>query len=166
MGDYCLTSSGEIHLASGRRRPLLDSLSNRFCAGESTVYAFFSENGEYLFISEMSHDGVNGTCRAIRVALFTEISEHLCSWKDSSRRLADVSPSGRFLVLSSGWMSMDRGDQFLNLYDVDTGGNIQLPFVERLEYREAKYQFVKDKMKLIVFIPRLIRDISTIKVLI
>lgn len=61
---------------------------------------------------------------------------------------------------------MDRGDQFLNLYDVDTVGNIQLPFFQRLEYTEAKYQFVKDEMELIVFIPRLIRGIFTMKVLI
>lgn len=61
---------------------------------------------------------------------------------------------------------MDRGDQFPNLYHVDIGENIQLSFVERLKNTEAKYQFVKDEMELIFFIPRLIRGISTMKVLV
>ena len=166
-GGYCLTPSGKIHLASGSRRPLLDDLSNRFFADESTVLgSFFSQKGEYLFISERIYDGVNDICRAIRVALFTETSEHICSWKDSSRSLAGVSPSGRYLVLSSNWTSTGQGDQFLYLYDVDTGGNIQLPFFERLRYMKAKYQFVKDEMELIVFIPCIIRDLSTMNVLV
>ena len=105
-GGYCLTPSGEIHLASGSRRPLFDHrLPNRVVSADTTVLgSFFSQNGKYLFISEMVDEGssdVRGMCRAKRVALFAEASESLCSWKDSSRRLADVSPSGRFLVLSA-----------------------------------------------------------------
>ena len=169
-GGYCLTPCGEIHLASGSRRPILDRLSNRSVSDESTVLgSFYSQNGKYLFISEMTYDGVNSVCRAIRVALFTEISEHLCSWKDSSRRLADVSPSGRFLVLSTARDSSlptGRGDEFLHLYDVNTSETVQLPFVERLDYWEAKYQFVKDEMELIVFISCRIHGISTMNVLV
>ena len=155
-GDYCLTPSGEIHLATGSRRPLLDHLSNRSVSNEWIILdSSYSQNGKYLFISEMKKIGIRSIWRAIRVALFTETSEHICSWKDTSRRLTYVSPSGRFLVLSPSGdgTSKDRGDEFLYLYDVDTGGTVQLPFAERMHYREAKYQFVKHEMELIVFIP-------------
>ena len=155
-GGYCLTPSGEIHLASGCRRPLLD----RFVPNKMDVLgSFFSQNGKYLFISEMVP---GSTCRAKRVALFIGASEYLCSWKDSSRRLADVSPSGRFLVLSNAEIGV--ADEALYLYDVETSKNIRLPFVERLIYWEAKYQFMKDEMELIVFISCQIYGIETMNV--
>ncbi len=164
-GGYCLTPCGEIHLASSSRRPILDCLSNQYVSDESVVLgSFYSQNGKYLFISEMAN---NGTCRAKRVALFKEVSEHLCSWKESSRHLVDVSPIGRFLVLSTAPGSFQtRGDDFLYLYDVDTSKNIRLYLVERLDYFEAKYQFVKDEMELIAFIPSCIHSISTMNVLV
>ena len=153
-GGYCLTLSGEIHLASGSRRPLLDHLSNGSVSDESTVLgSFYSQNGKYLFISEMTYDGIDSIYRAMRVALSAESSEYLCSWKDSSRRLVEVSPSGRFLVLSAAHDSLPTGikDEFLVLYDVDTSETVQLPFDEQLDSFAAKYQFVKNEMELIVF---------------
>ncbi len=155
-GGYCLTPSGEIHLASGCRRPLL----YRFVPNELGVLgSFFSQNGKYLFISEMVP---GSTCRAKRVAPFIEASEYLCSWKDSSRRLVDVSPSGRFLVLSNA--EIGGADEALYLYDVETSKSIRLPFVERLTYWQAKYQFMKDEMELIVFISCQIHGIETMNV--
>ena len=153
-GGYCLTPSGEIHLASGSRRPLSNRLPDRFGSDKLAVWgSFFSQNGKYLFISEVwysSISGVNGIFRAKRVTLFTEASEYLCVWKDSRRRLVDVSPSGRFLVLSKP--EILGVDDALNLYDVETSKIVRLPFVEPLNYWEAKYRFVKDEMELVVFI--------------
>ncbi len=78
-----------------------------------------------------------------------------------------MSPSGRFLVLSTASNSFQtRGDDFLCLYDVDTSKTIRLHLVERLDYFEAKYQFVKDEMELIAFIPCCIHGISTMNVLV
>ena len=169
-GGYCLTACGEIHLASRSRRPLLDRLSGHSVSDESVHGTFYSQNGKYLFISERTYDDDKDKemFRAIRVALFTEISEHLCSWKDSSRRLVDVSPSGRFLVLSSARVSSARrrGDECLCLYDVDNCETVQLPFVERLVYWRAKYHFMKDETELIVFIRCDIHGISMINVLV
>ena len=159
-GGYCLTPSGEIHLASGSRRPLPDLLSRHHILG-----LFFSQNGKYLFISKMLQDGI---CQAVRVALFTETSEYLCSWKDSRRRVADVSPSGRFLILSPHLdsMSTSRGDDSLHLYDVGTSEIIRLASVKKLYYREAKYQFMKNEMELVVFTTCWIQGVSTMTVLV
>ena len=164
-GGYCLTPCGEIHLPSRSRRPLLDRLSNRSVPDETYVLgSFYSQNGKYLFISELAMEP-EGEYRAKRVALLTDIPEHLCSWKESSRQLVDVSPSGRFLVLSTASDSIHtRGDDTLYLYDVNTSKNIQLPLVERLDYFEAKYQFAKDEMELIAFIPCRIHGITTMNV--
>lgn len=175
---HCLTPSGEIHLASGTRRPLFyrqPNLSflrplfvrrpNLSVLDESNVIgSFYSQNGKYLFLSGVTDDGDDRGYRAIRVTLFTETSEHLCSWKDSSRRLVGVSPSGRYLVLSSNRMSFNSGDEFLYVYDCDTSETVQLPFVERLDYWEIKYHFVKDETELIVFIPCLVSGIPTMNV--
>lgn len=167
-GGYCLTPSGEIHLSSGSRRPLFDQLPNRFVPDQFYIFgSFFSQNGKYLFISEWVKSGISGTsgtCQAKRVALFTKASEYLCSWKESSRRLADVSPSGRFLVISNAEIGGVDGD--LYLYDVETSKTVQLPFVERLIYWDAKYQFMKDEMELIVFISCQIHGIDTMNVLV
>ena len=165
--DHCLTPSGKIHLASGSRRPLLDPLPNRHDTNERrTRGIFYCQNGKYCFISEKAYDGVSWIRRAVRVELCTEMSERLCSWKESSRHLVDVSPSGRFLVLSIDQVGRGKGEAFLCLYDVDTSETIQLPFVERLDYLVAKYQFAKDEMELIVFISCRIRGVSTMNVLV
>ena len=163
---YCLTPSGEIHLASSSRRPLFNHLSNHLdSASPDILGSFFSQNGKYLFISEML-DG--NRCRATRVALFTETSKYICSWKDSSRRLADVSPSGRFLVLSPNFDTIwtGRRDEFLYLYDVSTSETVLLPFIGRLDYFEAKYHFMKNEMELIVFIGCWIHGVCTMNVLV
>lgn len=148
-GGYCLTPSGEIHLASSSRRPLFDGLMKDFDPADVNVQgSFYSRNGKYLFISEK----LRGTYQAKRVALSTV--EYICSWKDSSRRLADVSPSGRFLALSPDYdiIGTGEGDEFLSLYDASTSETVRLPFVERLNYHEAKYNFMKNERELIVFI--------------
>ena len=165
-GGYCLTPCGEIHLASSSRRPLFDGLLKDFDPADTNVLgSFYSRNGKYLFISEM----LRGTYQARRVALSTETSEYVCSWKDSSRRLADVSPSGRFLVLSPDCdiIGTGRGDEYLSLYDVSTSKTVRLPFVERLkhhEYNEAKYHFMKSERELIVFIGCWIHGVCTMNV--
>ena len=162
-GGYCLTPSGEIHLASSRRRPLFDGLLKDFDPADMNVYgSFYSRNGKYLFISE----NLRGIYRAKRVALSTGNSECICSWKDSSRFLADVSPSGRFLVLSpnNDMIPSGRGDEYLYLYDVDTSETVLLPFAERLRYYVAKYHFMKNETELIVFISCSIHDVFTMNV--
>ena len=168
-GGYCLTPSGKIHLASGIRQPLFDDLLKNFYLGDGVVRgSFYSRNGKYFFISEVLHVGGGGrsTYRATRVALSPENSQSICSWKDSSLKFADVSPSGRFLVLSPdyGTNPTGRGDEFLHLYDVSTSETILLPFVERLNYFEAKYHFMKNEMELIVFIGCWIHGICTMNV--
>ena len=166
-GGYCLTPCGEIHLASGSRRPLLVCLSTLSLSDKSRVSgSFYSQNGKHLFISEVTHDGVNSICRAIRVAPFTEGLEHVCSWKDSRRRLADVSPSGRFLILENSPDSLTTGrvDEFLYLYDVDTSQTVQLPFLKRLDYCMVKYQFMEDETELILLTPWLDHGISVMEV--
>ena len=166
-GGHCLTPSGAIHLASGSQRPLFDHISILATLDESGLFdSFYSQNGQYLFISRVTYDGDDPVCWAIRVALFTETSEHLCSWKPSSHHLVDVSPSGRFLVLSSEfqWASMKRADKFLYIYDVDTSETIQLPCFAHVEYFEAKFQFVKDETELIVFISSFISGVSAMNV--
>ena len=148
-GGYCLTPSGGIHLASGSRRPLLDGLPGRFVLSESEFMgSFYSQNGNYLFIDEMIDHKVFQTTR---IAIFTENSEHLCFGRDSRRFLKDVSPSGRYLVLSGDYTS-NTGEEFLHLYDVHRSETIRLPFFERMHYASAKYQFMKDETELIVFI--------------
>ena len=162
---YCLTPSGEIHLASSSRRPLFDGLLKGFDLADMDFHgSFYSRNGKYLFISEMLH----GIYRAKRVALSMETSEYICSWKDSSRRLADVSPSGRFLVLSSDgdMIRTGRGDENLYLYDVSTSETVLLPFVQRLNYYEAKYHFMKNETELIAFIGCWIHGVCMMNVLI
>ena len=167
-GGYCLTPSGEIHLASSSRRSLFDGLSKDFDPADVNVRgSFYSRNGKYLFISEM----LRGTYQARRVALSTETSEYICSWKDSSRRLADVSPSGRFLVLSpdNDIIGTGRGEEYLSLYDVSTSEIVRLPFVERLNYHEAheaKYHFMKNERELIIFIGCWIHGVCTMNVLV
>ena len=165
-GGYCLTPCGKIHLASSSRRPLFDGLLKDFDPAEvKNVYGLFcSRNGKYLFISGM----FRGMYRAKRIVLSTGTSEHICLWKDSSRRLDDVSPSGRFLVLSSGddMIRTGRGEKYLYLFDVSTSETVQLPFVERLDYYEAKYHFMKNETELIVFIGCWIHDVYTMNVLV
>ena len=168
-GGHCVTSSGEIHLASGSRRPLFDDLSKYVDSGDKSICgSFYSPNSKCLFISEMLHSGGGDSFlyRATRVALFTEISQSICSWKDSSRRLADVSPSGRFLVLSPSYDTiwMGRRDEFLHVYDINTSETVLLPFKERLGYHLAKYHFTKNETELIVFIGCLIHGICTMNV--
>ena len=164
-GNYCLTPSGEIHLASGSRRPLSDLLPKHL--GSTTMYlsgSSFSQNGKYLFISKIL---VDDTCQALRIALFTETSEYLCSWKDSRRYVADVSPSGRFLVLSpSKCMSTASGDDSLHLYDVSTSETLLLPFVEKLQYYGAKFHFKKNEMELIMVTAGRTHSMYTMKVLV
>ena len=162
-GSYCLTPSGEIHLASGSRRPLFDRLSKPFDSAHVDVFSFYSQNGKYLFISEEIRGNI---FRAIRATLFTDTSEYVCSWKDSSRHLADVSPSGRFLVLSPDYdkIRAGKGDEYLYLYDVSTSETILLPFVEPMNYPQAKYHFMKNEMDLIVFIGCLMHGSCTMNV--
>lgn len=164
-GGYCLTPSGQVHLASGSRQPLPDRLLHSSVSTERTVLdSFYSQDGKYLFIS--TQDLNNGIYRALRATPFAETSGHLYSWKESSRRLADVSPSGRFLVLSTDlhWDPKTSGDEFLYLYDVDTNETNQLPFVQRLGYWEAKYQFARDETELIAFVPCQSYGIATMNV--
>ena len=168
-GGYCLTSCGKIHLASSSRQPLFDDLLKHFNPGDRNVYdLFYSQNGRYLFISEILHIDTSGDniYRATRVALSTDNSQSICSWKDSSRSIADASPSGRFLALSPDYdtMATGRGDEFLHLYDVSTSETILLPFVERLNYFEARYHFMKNEMELIVFVGCRIYGICTMNV--
>ena len=166
-GGYCLTPSGKIHLASGSRRPLFDRLSKHFDSAHMNVLgSFYSQNGKYLFISEMLHRG--RICRARRITLFTESSEYVCSWKDSRRRVADVSPSGRFLVLSPDYDTIrpGKGDEYLYLYEVSTSETVLLPSVGPMNYSQAKFHFMKNEMELIVFTQCWVRGSSTMSVLV
>ena len=162
-GGYCLTPSGKINLASNNRRPLSDLLPRHFDPPKIGVWgSFFSPNGKYLFISTMLDDG---SCQAVRVALSTEISECFDSWKDPRRHVADVSPSGRFLVLSPETFTSSGSDS-LHLYDVGTSKTLLLPFVGELDIAAAKFHFNKNEMELIMFIVGRTHGISTVNVLV
>ena len=150
-GGYCLTPSGEIHLASNSRRPLSDLLPKHFdSANMGSVGSFFSPNGKYIFISKRL--GV-AAFQGMRLALFTETSEYLCSWKESRRKVVDVSPSGRFLVLSpdSSTILNRKGEETLYLYNVGTNETLLLPFSKEIAYDDPKFHFNEDEMELIMF---------------
>ena len=104
----------------------------------------------------------------MRVALFTDTSEYLCSWRDSRRHSADVSPSGRFLVLSTkdGRITTAKGEKSLHLYDVSTSETLLLPFVRELDYHEAKFHFQKNEMELIMFTGTRTHGVFTMNVLV
>ena len=158
-GGYCLTPSGEIHLASNSRRPLSDLLPKHFDSANMGIWgSFFSLNGKYFFITEWRGDSTLQGMRpaefqAVRLALFTETSECLCSWKDSNRKVVDVSPSGRLLVLSpnSSTIPTSNGEESLCLYDVGTSETLLLPFGKELSYYDPKFHFTENEMKLIMF---------------
>lgn len=164
-GGYCLTPSGVIHLASGSRQPLFGGLLKDFDPGDMNIHGlFYSRNGKFLFISEK----LRGVYRAKRVALSTETSEYICSWKNSSRYLTGVSPSGRFLVLSSDYnrLRTGTGDEYFYLYDVSSSETVLLPFVGRLNYGEAKSHFMKNETELVVFIGCWIHGVCMMNVLV
>ena len=165
-GGYCLTPSGEIHLASGNRRPLFDLLPKHSKSTDKDMFgSFFSQNGKYLFIPKMPEDD---THQAVRVALYTNAPEYLCSWKDSKRYVADVSPSGRFLVLLPDFNSIftTRGHDSLHLYDVSTGETLLLPFIKELDCVEAKFHFNKNETELMMFSVGWTHGMSTVYILV
>ena len=150
LGDgYCLTPSGQIHLASNSRRPLSNLLPKHFDSAYMDIRdSFFSPNGKYLFITKWLEDS-----QAVRLALFTETSEYLCSWKDSRRKVVHVSPSGRLLVLSphAGTIFPGEGEETLCLHDVSTSETLLLPFGKELDYYDPKFHFNENEMELMMF---------------
>jgi len=91
------------------------------------------------------------------------------SWNESVRNVADVSHTGRYLVLSRELKlvyTFPLGEETLFLYGVEAGKDIRLNFPERLDYQGgAKYSFSGEEMKLVALIPCTISGMITISVI-
>ena len=153
----CVTPSGMLDLQTGRRQPLPDCLLHEVVSPTAAIGAFFSCNGQQLFISELVSTGPSEQDRpftATKIAPFEPSLFVKYSWKDGERRMVDVSPSGRYLVLDSviGTDMNDLGDGALYVYDTESSETIELPFSERLQYWGAQFQFSRHETRLIAFL--------------
>lgn len=164
FGDdcHCLTPSGKIYLEPGVSQPFQEELHpNLGSLSEKVISSFYSGSGKYLFISNFS-DGYE--CQAIRTTPIEFTPPVYCLWKERKRRIADVSHTGRYLVLSA--LLHESGEVSLFLYDVELDKTIELPFPERFHYWDAKYSFSRDEKQLIAFIPSVISGIHNINVMV
>ncbi len=153
----CVTPSGMLDLRTGRRQPLPECLLHEVVSPTAAIKAFFSCNGQQLFISELVSTGPSEqdrTCAATKIAPFEPSLSVKYSWEDGERRMVDVSPSGRYLVLGPvfGTDTNNPGDNALYVYDTDSSETIELPFRERLYFRDQKFQFSRHETRLIAFL--------------
>ena len=109
---YCLTPSGELHLASGSRRQLLNLFPKHFNSASMHYYGspIFSQSGRYLFASQWLGTGISRS-QVVRVALSAETPKYLGLWNGLRRSIVNVSPSGRFLILSPHYISTNLGGE-------------------------------------------------------
>ena len=153
----CVTLSGMLDLRTGQRQPFPEGLFHQVISLAYNV--FFCCNGQQLFVAEpvISDSSENGLYMATRVAPFEPNLSVKYSWKDETRQMVDVSPSGRYLVLSvsqalSGTDVNDSGEHAVYVYDTDSSEIIELPLHERFDYRFCKFQFSRHETRLIAFL--------------
>ena len=147
--EYCLTPSGKIHLDSRNRYPLHHDIEEHL--GHSTR-GYYTVDGKKLFLSQRDENQGVWYARSFNLFENTPSVYHLCKGKES--RMVDLSPSGRYLVLSRFHdRYLVKVDQF-QLYDIETSTLICLPFQRSLNFTgAAKFHFREDGQTIIAFVP-------------
>lgn len=155
----CVTLSGMLDLRTGQRQPFPEGLIHQVASQMMASRVFFSCNGQQMFIAEYvsSDSSENSSNSATRVAPF---EPNLCikySWKEETRSMVDVSPTGRYLVLSAspallGSDMDDLGEHAVYVYDTDSSETIELPLHERFDYWDGKFHFSRHETRLIAFL--------------
>lgn len=140
---------------TGDRRSLPDELYHRI----SSPVWFYSCNGKYLFASEACtfDPPQKRLIQAMRVDPFDPSMSVDFSWEDKRRPLADVSPTGRYLVLgvpqdSSLIREKTIKEKNLYLYDTNSNETIELHLPEPLDYWNGKFHFSGHEERLIAFL--------------
>ena len=157
---HCLSPSGDIDLTSGIVQPLWQGVDSE---DDEVTWkhrnSFFCSNGKDLFKVEFSNSGGQTDWRAIKVSLSESTPVLEYSLPEGMRRPLNVSPNGRFLILSE-----DRGrPHSLSLYDTAVKETIELPCPEGYMDRLGKYHFSKDEKKLILFSPSFVGTPGSLK---
>ena len=150
---HCLTPSGMVDLLTGSRRPLPDGALGLV---GSPVGIFFGCSGEYLFAYSLFTYGSSESkaFQARRLDPFD--SSHFVDfwWEDKRRRLVDVSPTGRYLVLGPANRISTTFPQeiVLCLYDTNSNKTVELRLPEPLDYFDGKFHFSRHETRLIAFL--------------
>ena len=154
----CVTLSGMLDLRTGQRQPFPEGLIHQVISQMVASEVFFSCNGQQLFISEsvFSHSSENSRF-ATRVAPFEPNLSIKYSWKEETRSMVDVSPTGRYLVLSASPALLgsdvdDLREHAVYVYDTDSSETIELPLHERFFYWDGKFHFSRHETRLIAFL--------------
>ena len=142
----CFTPIGTLDLLTATRRALPDSVTDWLgnCSG-----LFYSCTGQYLLASWVYEPSEKKNIPARRADLSEPSNFVDFSWEDERRRMADMSPSGRYLVLGASHSSAEK---ILYLYDTNSNETLNLPLPEPLDYVEGKFHFSRDETRLITFL--------------
>ena len=142
----CVTPIGTLNLLTGSRRPLPANVTDWF---EKNAGLFYSRSGQYMFVSEI-YESSNDTYIQARRADFREPSHFIdFCWEDKRRRLDDVSPSGRYLVLG---VTHSSAEEAVYLYDITFNRTLKLLLPEPLDYVGSKFLFSRDETRLTCFL--------------
>ena len=142
----CFTPIGTLDLLTATRRPLPDDVTNWL--GNRCGF-FYSCSGQYLIASEV-YDSSQKRDIGARRANISEPSHFVdFCWKDERRRMVDMSPSGRYLVLEVSCSSVK---ETLYLFDTNSNETLNLPLPEPPAYGDPKFHFSRDEMRLITFL--------------
>lgn len=148
----CFTPIGTLDLLTATRRALPDSVTKWLgrCSG-----LFYSYSGQYLLASGVYDPSENKYIPAKRIDLSEPSNFVDFSWEDERRDMADMSPSGRYLVLSGRRLVLGTShsaEKILYLYDTNSSETVNLPLPEPLDYVEGKFHFSRDETRLIIFL--------------
>ena len=142
----CNTPVATLDLLTSSRRPLPDNITEWI---GKAITLFYSRSGQLLFIS-MIYGPSNIHPVQARRADFLEPSHFVdFCWEDKGRRLNDVSPSGRYLVLGTTYSS---AEEAVYLHDTTFNTTLELPLPEPLEYMESKFHFSREETRLTCFL--------------
>ena len=149
---HCITPSGMLDLIKNDRRLLPDSLHHRF---DVSGHLFHSCSGKYLFASETDYfePSEETPAQVKRVDIFEPSLSIDSWWVKKGRTLADVSPTGRYLVLGvRDGFSVVNFKEEMSLYDTISNETIDLHLPEPLDYLESKFHFSKHETRLTAFL--------------
>ena len=150
----CFTPVGTLDLLTMTRRGLPDNVNE--CHFSGLCYGY---SGQYLLVSAVHNPYDSTSIQARRFDLSDPSHSDDFCWEDKRRRLADVSPSGRYLVLGGVHSSPEEA---LYLYDTNLNVTLELLLHEPLDYREGKFHFSKDESRLIAFLIDRFRGLTVI----
>ena len=146
---HCITPSGFLNLLEGSRRSLPDSISE----WNHLMAVFFTScDGQYFLTSQTQELLDNSGGQATRVNLLEPSHSVSLSWKSQRKRLVDVSPTGRYLVLRASYMLFKPEENVLYLYDTHSDKTIELSFPKSLSYVYSKYCFSRNETRLVAFL--------------